>query len=313
MIFARRTLVAASAIITVCLLAPGGLRAEDVPRTVQQGQSLSLICKDAYGDAGLYEIVSLYNGIEDPTRVAPGHLLRLPYAGVTTLGKGQSLSALASRVWGDPGFYTLLVWANEIKDPSRVPAGTRLTVPFLFPYRLKRGESVSAVAERFYGDPRQFHPILTASAIADPARVAAGSRLLVPYVLSRPAPERAAEPSRPATPLKPVIKKSPPAPAPKEDPQRQRSLALLDQAETAFRSGQYGDAWTMGNDAAKGLDAKEKARALRLLAAGQYAFGRMDNALADLKAARELDPDFKPDPAYVNPEMMALYERARGK
>jgi Flp pilus assembly protein TadD len=107
-----------------------------------------------------------------------------------------------------------------------------------------------------------------------------------------------------------VVKKTRPAPAPQEKPQRQKSLALLGQAETAFRSGQYGEAWTMGNNAAKGLSGKEKARALRLLAAGQYAFGRMDDALADLKAAHKLDPNFKPDPAYVNPEMMELYRKA---
>ena len=69
----------------------------------------------------------------------------------------------------------------------------------------------------------------------------------------------------------------------------------------------------MVNSAAKGLGGKEKARALRLLAAGQYAFGRMNDALADLKTAHELDPNFKPDPAYVNPEMMELYNKARNQ
>jgi hypothetical protein len=188
-------------------------------------------------------------------------------------------------------------------------------MPFLFPYRLKRGESVSAVAERFYGDPKQFGPILTASAIPDPTRVAAGARLLIPYILSRPARPKTVKASRPRStlPPKPVVKKASPVSAPQKNPQRRKSLALLYKAETAFRSGKYAEAWTMGNNAAKGLGGKEKARALRLLAAGQYAFGRMDEALADLKAAHALDPNFKPDPAYVNPEMMRLYKRARNQ
>ncbi len=33
----------------------------------------------------------------------------------------------------------------------------------------------------------------------------------------------------------------------------------------------------------------------------------------DLKRAHDLDPDFKPDPAYINPEMMKLYEKARSQ
>jgi Flp pilus assembly protein TadD len=90
-------------------------------------------------------------------------------------------------------------------------------------------------------------------------------------------------------------------------------MALLEQAETDFRAGRYGEAWTTGNKAARGLKGKEKAKAMRLLAAIQYAFGRIEEALADLKAAHTLDPEFTPDPAYVNPEMMELYKKAKRK
>jgi hypothetical protein len=49
------------------------------------------------------------------------------------------------------------------------------------------------------------------------------------------------------------------------------------------------------------------------MAACQYAFGKTDEALDALKRAHELDPVFTPDPAYVNPEMMELYEVARSQ
>ncbi len=79
------------------------------------------------------------------------------------------------------------------------------------------------------------------------------------------------------------------------------------------RTGQYGDAWTTGNEASKDLEGKDKARALRLMATTQYAFGKTEAAVDALKRAHELDPDFTPDPAYVNPEMRLLYEQASKK
>ncbi len=52
---------------------------------------------------------------------------------------------------------------------------------------------------------------------------------------------------------------------------------------------------------------------MRLLAASHYAFGKTAEAFEDIKEANALDPGFSPDPAFVNPEMMELYERAKGK
>ncbi|UCG38248.1 MAG: LysM peptidoglycan-binding domain-containing protein [bacterium] len=314
-----RALAAPTMVLALLLALPFPSNAGEVSRTVRQGQSLSLICQQAYGKAELYAVVGAYNGIEDPTMVAPGDRVRLPYADNVALGQGESLSALAKRRWGDPRLYSLIVWANGIQDPARVPAGTRLTLPFLIPYRLKRGETVSMVAERFYGDPKEYAPVLAASGIADATRVAVGSRLLVPYVLPRPAREEAPPPTRPraakTSPAPAARPTPPPKPqaesAPREDTARVEALGLLDRAEAAFRSGEYGDAWTMGHEASKGLQGREKARAYRLLAASQYAFGKNDAALEDLRAAYALDPDHTPDPVLVNPEMMDLYEKAR--
>jgi hypothetical protein len=287
------------ALALVCLLAPSGAEAGEIIRKVGRGESLSLICQDVYGDKDLYLVVALYNGKTDPRKIKVGEDLRLPWSGTAILGKGESMSARAKKIWGNAKMYPVLAWANGIYNPARVPAGTRLLIPVLVPYRLKAGESVSSVAGRFYGDPKQFEPILIASGIEDPSRLPAGASLKVPYIFPKP--------------LKKAKPKPRPVPIPSADPKRHVALGLLDQAETAFRSGQYAEAWTMGNNAAKGLSGKEKARALRLLAAGQYAFGRMDEALADLKTAHVLDPNFKPDPAYVNPEMMELYKKARNQ
>jgi len=191
--------------------------------------------------------------------------------------------------------YPILAWANGIMDPTKVPAGTRLAVPVLVPYRLEKGESISSTSDRFYGDPKQFTVIASASGIDDPARVPAGSVLKVPCLLPRPTMRTALDTNK----------------SKGTGSGTDKAMALLAQAEALFRAGKYGDAWKTGYEAVKGLEGKEKARALRLLASTQYAFGRMEEALEDLKAAYDLDTEFTPDPAYVNPEMMELYSKAR--
>lgn len=295
----------------IFFFAPGDLVAGELARKVGRGESLSLICQKTYGDKELYTLVALYNGKKDPTKISSGETLRLPYSDTVTLRSGESLSGLAKRVWGEAKMYPVIAWANGIKDAAKIPAGTRLAVPVLIPYILKKGQSVSSVAGDIYGNPKVYEVILNASRIEDPTRVPAGTLLKIPYVMPRPivknAPARTVRKPAPKPAPKPVAKKI------QADPKEKKALKLLGQAGGAFREGRFGEAWTMGNDAARDLAGKNKAKALRLMASCQYAFGKTNASLDDLKKAHELDPGFKPDPAYVNPEMLALYKRASGK
>ena len=75
---------------------------------------------------------------------------------------------------------------NGVQDAATIPVGTRLAVPVLIPYVLKKGESISSVAGVFYGNTKVYQVIINASQIMDPTRVPAGSVLKIPYVMPRP-------------------------------------------------------------------------------------------------------------------------------
>lgn len=306
--------IAAASLLTALIYTAvsGDVLAGEITRKVGSGESLSLVCQKVYGDKELYNLVALYNGMNDPTRISAGETLRLPYSDMVILRSGESLSKLAKRVWGEAKMYPVLAWANGVKDAAKVPAGTRLAVPVLVPYTLKKGQSVSSVAGDIYGNPKVYEVILNASRIEDPTRVPAGTLLKIPYVIPKPIVKK--------TPVK-TLKKPSPKPAPKPAPkpvakkpapdfQAQKALTILREAEGAFREGRYGDAWILGHDASGNLTGVDKARALRLMASCQYAFGKTAEALDALKRAHELDPGFTPDPAYVNPEMRKLYQEA---
>lgn len=319
MTFNCRALVGTVAVLLTLGTAPPALVAGEIKRTVGSGESLSLICEEVYGDKELYPLIALYNGKDDPRKISAGETLRLPYSETVTLRSGESLSMLAKRVWGEPKMYPVLAWANGVKDAEVIPVGRRLSVPVLVPYTLKRGESASSVAGIFYGNPKVYEVILNASRIEDPTRVPAGALLNIPYVIPKPVQQKAPvrkvsrQPAKPAP--KPVPKQAPKPPAKKSvpDTSEKEAMNLLEKAEREFKAGNYGDAWTMGNEASGNLQGREKARACRLMASAQYAFGKTGAALEDLQRAYELDPEFRPDPAYVNPEMMELYRKASGK
>lgn len=301
------------ALAWILLLVPDMVVAGEMQRKVGSGESLSLICQKVYGDKELYSLVALYNGIDDPTRISSGENLHLPYSDMVILQSGESLSGLAQRVWGEPKMYPVLAWANGVKDAAVVPAGTRLAVPVLIPYTLKKGQSVSMIAGDIYGNPKVYEVILNASRIEDPTRVPAGTLLKIPYVIPKPVIKKVPV----KTTRKPVPKPSPKAAAkkpqsqPEPDLKVEKAMVHLRQAENAFREGRFGDAWTIGHEASGDLTGSDRARALRLMAACQYAFGKTPEALDDLRRAHELDPGFVPDPAYVNPEMIELYKIAR--
>ena len=298
-----------------------------IRHTVLQGESLSAIAKDFYGNKDLFGIVALYNGIPDPTKIRPGTVVKLPYSERIKVGKGESLSIIAKRVWKNAKLYPVLAEVNGIKKPEAVPAGTLIRIPVMVPYQLKRGETLSTVAKEFYGKTRMYNPIVLASGIDDVTRVASGTRLKVPLILVRasgntrraPPPSRATasskrpakrkpSPSKTVVPSRKPAKRKPVASKAKTSSPSNRSMK---KAEAAYRRGDFRETRKILTSVMGRLSAADKAQALRTLAACHYAFGEREKALKALRQAYSLDPSFQPQPSMVNPDLMKLHKKAR--
>lgn len=65
---------------------------------------------------------------------------------------GETLSALALRFYGDAELYRLIAAASGIADPDVVNVGQRLIMPDFTRYTVVAGDTLSALAARFYGD-----------------------------------------------------------------------------------------------------------------------------------------------------------------
>jgi S-formylglutathione hydrolase FrmB len=97
-----------------------------------------------------------------------------------TVVAGETLWQLALRFYGDAELYRLIATASGIANPSVINVGQRLIMPDFTRYTVVAGDTLSALALRFYGDADLYPLIATASGITDPSDIDVGQRLIIP-------------------------------------------------------------------------------------------------------------------------------------
>ena len=275
--------------------------------TVRQGESLSSISAAFYGDKTRFNYIALYNSIKNPATIMPGYRLKLPYSDYVTLRKGESISLLAKRIWGNSRMFPVLGKLNGITRPESVSVGTSLAVPVLIPYRLGQGETLSTVARDLMGDPMAYNLIAIASKINKPESMPIGTLIKVPVVLNRAKKPKSTPQARP---------KPKPAKSSKAGPTSSRKTSSelansIGRAEREFRLGNYQEAKGLLLRIEHLLVKSEHAEALRILASCHYAYGDTSLVLDTLRKAYTLDPSYRPTKSMVNPELLSLHRKAR--
>ncbi len=113
--------------------------------TVQQGDSLSSIAQQAYGDGNLWQIIYQANTNvigSDPNQLQPGMILSIPVNPGPTyiVHQGDSLFSIAQQVYGDGNQWQKIYQANRQiigSDPNQLQPGMILSIPPLTPPTLK--------------------------------------------------------------------------------------------------------------------------------------------------------------------------------
>src|SRR5689334_21045613 len=125
--------------------------------TVVAGETLSALALRFYGDAELYRLIAAASAIPNPDVVNVGQKLVFPDYARHTVAPGETLSAVASRFYGHAELSRLIAAANGIAEGAALSPGQRLIVPELKRYTVAPGDTLSALASRFYGDA-SFYP-----------------------------------------------------------------------------------------------------------------------------------------------------------
>ncbi|MDX1883263.1 alpha/beta hydrolase-fold protein [Mycolicibacterium sp. 120270] len=99
-----------------------------------------------------------------------------------TVVAGETLSALALRYYADAGLYRLIATASGVANPNVISVGQKLIMPDYTRYTVAPGDTLSDLAQRFYGDPQLNWLIARASGIADPNAINVGQQLIIPDI-----------------------------------------------------------------------------------------------------------------------------------
>jgi S-formylglutathione hydrolase FrmB/phage tail protein X len=147
--------------------------------TVVAGETLSALALRFYGDAELYRLIATASGIANPNVINVGQRLLMPDFSRYTVVGGDTLSGLASRFYGDADLDWLIAGASGIAESSALNAGQRLIIPDITKYTVVAGDTLSALAVRFYGDAALYPLIAKVNGIADPAVINVGHELVI--------------------------------------------------------------------------------------------------------------------------------------
>ncbi len=147
--------------------------------TVAAGETLSALALRYYGEADLHRLIATASGVTNPNAVNVGQHLIMPDFSRHTVAAGDTLSRLASRFYGDAELDWLIASASGIAESSTVNPGQRLIIPDITRYKVAQGDTLSALAGRFYGDAGLYPLIAKVNRIANPAAINPGQSLVI--------------------------------------------------------------------------------------------------------------------------------------
>ncbi|BBX31582.1 hypothetical protein MMAG44476_37158 [Mycolicibacterium mageritense DSM 44476 = CIP 104973] len=147
--------------------------------TVVAGETLWALALRYYGEAELYRLVATASGVSDPSAINVGQRLIFPDFTRYTVAGGDTLAGLAERFYGDADLDHLIAKSNGIADGDDISAGRQLFIPDVTKYKVAAGDTLSALALRFYGDADLYPLIATVNNIANPNALGVGQMLVI--------------------------------------------------------------------------------------------------------------------------------------
>jgi LysM repeat protein len=299
------------------LLAVPAVRAADNVHVVTAGESAPALAKKYYGSSSLSDLLLRYNG-KTGKMIHPGERLSIPYCEVYRTRSGDTWSELAMKHLGRATAAPTLAELNGYTTDQPLRVGARIVVPVVLAHTLARGESLSSLAQRFYGDPTKAATLQAFSRIEDATRLAVGTPLEIPLIAfvraeKTQAVDDAKKPIAAAVPDPPVAvaasptpgsQAAPPPPAAEAPP---RFVGPLDAAGRSFASGEYERAREILESlreivASEGTEADRRNWG-RLLAFVYIALDRDVDACAVYRAASPASGPTAVDPDLVSPRI----------
>ena len=136
--------------------------------TIQANESISILAQRYYGDYKKFHLIAAYNGLEDATKVRVGQQIKIPVI------KGIPIMADPSEIQTDSG-----------KAPKAKSGGV-ITVKRFIIHTVKADESLSGLAQMYYGDYKKFDLIAKFNDMEETNSLRVGQEIRIPEVAGVP-------------------------------------------------------------------------------------------------------------------------------
>jgi LysM repeat protein len=308
----------AALLLALGFMRMGTVAAAERVHTVVAGESAAALAKKYYGERELGDQLLRYNGRPDKV-LHPGERLTIPFCEIYRARTGDTWSGVAKRHLGRASASPALAELNGYAAGEPLRVGARVVIPVVLRHSLVRGETLSSLADRFYGDPQKAALLQAFSRVDDANRLAVGAPLEIPLVNflrhdADPATSDVKEQVAVAAPppMKPVENAAVADPSP---PEARRFESPLADAGRRFADGEYDRAREL-LEALRERVTSEGAAADRrewgeLLAFVYIALDRDDDACSVYRTGvpSEAPTDFDPD--LISPRIRAVLSNCK--
>jgi tetratricopeptide (TPR) repeat protein len=139
-----------------------------IVHTVQPEETISTLADRYYGDYRKFHLIAAYNELEDATKVTVGQEIKIPVI------EGIPIITDPAAIQTETG-----------EAPESIP-GEIITVKRFITHTVQPGESLSRLAQMYYGDYRKFDIIAKFNNLANGASVRVGQEIKIPEVQGVP-------------------------------------------------------------------------------------------------------------------------------
>ncbi len=235
-------------VLATSLFGVASVGAAERVHTVAAGESAASLAKKYYGDPDLGDLLLGYNG-KPGTVIRPRERLTIPFCEVYRARPGDTWSGLAKQHLGRASASSVLAELNGSPTGQPLRVGARVVFPVVLRHTLARGESLSSLSARFYGDARRAATLQSFSRIGDAKRVPVGTPLQIPLVAflrAETEPVRSDEPEKaavaasdPSSAADALPEASPEVRVPPPAAEERRFEKPLAEAGRQFSNGEY--------------------------------------------------------------------------
>lgn len=279
------------------LLMASAAFASVVRHRVKSGDTLPELARFYYGDEKKAIYIIKANSLDPKKALKSGRTILIPFVTFYDVKKKQTFKALASKYLKDPKKANALAMLNGMDEKAVLPSGYTVKIPFEIFHRVESGDTLSSLADKFFGD-ETFAVFLKAyNHIEDVRDIRPGLKLIIPIMAER---------VKPAEEKKPEVKKI--------DPSLYRKD--LNEAVAQYEEGEYRASIDMltGLTLKVGQDMIQKKDLIKIRQYMAFNYIALDEVVAAKREFLEilkLDPKYHLHPRDTSPKILAIFKEVK--